>query len=149
VVVTPSHNPPDYGGFKYNPPHGGPADTDETSLIETRSQRTPGRRGSRGPAHLARAALRASTTREHDYLDPYVADLAGVVDFRRHPRERHPDRRGPHGRGRPCLLEPIATRYRLKPHGRQPAPGPTFAFMTVDHDGKVRMDCSSRTPWPA
>jgi len=143
VVVTPSHNPPDNGGFKYNPPHGGPADTDETGAIETRANALLAGSNREVKRIPFAAALRASTTQEHDYIAPYVADLANVIDLdavRASGIRIGVDPMGGAGLG---FWEPIATRYRLDLTVVNPRLDPTFSFMTVDHDGKVRMDCSS------
>jgi phosphoglucomutase len=143
VVVTPSHNPPDNGGFKYNPPHGGPADTDETGAIETRANALL----AGGNCDVRRipfaAALRASTTQEHDYIAPYVADLATVVDLDAVRASGIRIGVDPMGGAGLAFWEPIATHYRLDLTLVNPRLDPTFSFMTVDHDGKVRMDCSS------
>jgi phosphoglucomutase len=143
VVVTPSHNPPDNGGFKYNPPHGGPADTDETGAIETRANALLAG-GNREVKRMPFAkALRASTTQEHDYIAPYVADLATVVDLDAVRASGIRIGVDPMGGAGLAFWEPIATRYRLDLTVVNPRLDPTFSFMTVDHDGKVRMDCSS------
>ena len=113
VVVTPSHNPPDNGGFKYNPPHGGPADTDETGVIETRANAllTGGNREVKRMPFAA--ALRAATTQEYDYIEPYVADLANVVDFDAVRASGIRIGVDPMGGAGLAFWEPIATRYRL------------------------------------
>jgi len=143
VVVTPSHNPPDNGGFKYNPSHGGPADTDETGAIETRANALLAS-GNREVKRIPfAAALRASTIQEHDYIAPYVADLATVIDLDAVRASGIRIGVDPMGGAGLEFWEPIATRYRLDLTVVNPRLDPTFSFMTVDHDGKVRMDCSS------
>ena len=143
VVVTPSHNPPDNGGFKYNPPHGGPADTDETGAIEARANALLAS-GNREVKRIPfAAALRAATTQEHDYIEPYVADLATVIDLDAVRASGIRIGVDPMGGAGLAFWEPIATRYRLDLVVVNPRLDPTFGFMTVDHDGKVRMDCSS------
>jgi len=143
VVVTPSHNPPDNGGFKYNPPHGGPADTDETGAIETRANALLAS-GNREVKRMPfAAALRAATTQEYDYIEPYVADLANVIDLDAVRASGIRIGVDPMGGAGLAFWEPIATRYRLDLAVVNPRLDPTFSFMTVDHDGKVRMDCSS------
>ena len=143
VVVTPSHNPPDNGGFKYNPPHGGPADTDETGAIETRANALLAC-GNREVRRIPfAAALSASTTQEYDYIEPYVADLAGVIDLDAIRASGIRIGVDPMGGAGLAFWEPIAARYRLDLAVVNPRLDPTFSFMTVDHDGKVRMDCSS------
>jgi phosphoglucomutase len=143
VVVTPSHNPPDNGGFKYNPSHGGPADTDETAIIEGRANALLAAENREVKRISLAAALRASTTQERDYIEPYVADLAGVIDFDAIRASGIRIGVDPMGGAGLAFWEPIATRYRLNLTVVNPRLDPTFAFMTVDHDGKVRMDCSS------
>jgi phosphoglucomutase len=143
VVVTPSHNPPDNGGFKYNPSHGGPADTDETAVIEARANALLAG-GNREVKRISlAAALRVATTREHDFIEPYVADLASVIDFDAIRASGIRIGVDPMGGAGLAFWEPIATRYRLNLTVVNPRLDPTFAFMAVDHDGKVRMDCSS------
>jgi phosphoglucomutase len=141
IVVTPSHNPPEDGGFKYNPPNGGPADTDVTRWIEHRANARL-REG-----HVKRmpfaGALKASTTRQEDLILPYVEDLRNVVDMgviRDAGLVLGVDPLG--GAGRP-YWEPINSVYELDIAVVNPVVDPTFSFMTVDHDGKIRMDCSS------
>ncbi len=143
VVVTPSHNPPEDGGFKYNPPDGGPADTQVTRAIEARANELL-RAGHRAVKRVSLdAALRAPTTRQVDMVRPYVADLASVVDMdaiRAAGLKLAVDPLG--GAGAP-FWEPINAAYGLDIAVVNPALDPTFAFMTVDHDGRIRMDCSS------
>ena len=143
IVVTPSHNPPEDGGFKYNPPNGGPADTDVTRWIQDRANELL-RSGNAGVRRISlAAALRASTTRAEDLIRPYVEDLRSVVDvdvIRDAGLRLGVDPLG--GAGLP-YWEPIASLYKLDLSVVNPRLDPTFSFMTVDHDGKIRMDCSS------
>jgi phosphoglucomutase len=143
IVVTPSHNPPDDGGFKYNPPHGGPADATITKAIESRANEIL----AEGLADVSRMpaekALRAATTREHDFVAPYVADLAAVLDMEAIAGAKLRIGADPLGGASVDYWGPIAERYRLSIDVVNPAVDPTFAFMTLDHDGKIRMDCSS------
>ena len=144
IVITPSHNPPEDGGFKYNPPHGGPADTDATRWIEQEANRLleAGLQGVKRTCY--HAALHAGTTHRHDYVSAYVGDLAAVVDMdaiRASGIEIGADPLGGAGVG---YWEPIAERYGLKLRVLHDAVDPTFRFMSVDWDGKIRMDCSSR-----
>jgi phosphoglucomutase len=143
IVVTPSHNPPEDGGFKYNPAHGGPADTDVTRWIEDRANRLL-RDGNR---HVRRMpydkARQAATTREEDFVLPYVRDLENIVDLA---VVRDAGLRlgvDPLGGASQPYWEPIRTIYKLDLTVVNPVLDPTFAFMTVDHDGKIRMDPSS------
>ncbi len=143
IVVTPSHNPPEDGGFKYNPPSGGPADTDVTGWVERRANQLL-REGLAGVKRVTpEAALRAGTTHARDLITPYVRDLRDVVDMdavRGAGLRMAVDPLG--GASRP-YWEPIAAVYGLDITITNPAVDPRFAFMTVDHDGKIRMDCSS------
>jgi phosphoglucomutase len=143
VVITPSHNPPDNGGFKYNPPHGGPADTDVTKKIETRANALLAS-GNKEVKRIPYArALAAPTTHEHDFVAPYVEDLANVVDMpaiKSGGLKIGVDPLGGSGIG---FWEPIAERYGLHLEIVNHKVDPTFGFMTCDHDGKIRMDCSS------
>ena len=143
IVITPSHNPPEDGGIKYNPPDGGPADTAVTGWIERRANEllAAGDAGVRRVSH--EAALRAPTTRSRDYVRPYVEDLEAIVDL--DAVKRAGLRLGVDPLGGSSLLywEPIARRYGLSIEVVNPALDPAFGFMTVDHDGKIRMDCSS------
>jgi phosphoglucomutase len=143
IVVTPSHNPPEDGGIKYNPPDGGPADTQVTRAIENRANELL-RAGNRGVKRVsAQAALRAPTTRQEDLLMPYVEDLRSVVDMdaiRAAGLELAVD---PLGGSAVHYWAPINAVYGLDIAVVNPRVDPTFAFMTLDHDGRIRMDCSS------
>ena len=143
IVVTPSHNPPQDGGFKYNPTHGGPADTDVTRWIEDRANALL-RDGNRGVRRVAEgAALSAPTTRSIDFVGPYVKDLAQVVDLEAIRGAKLKLGVDPLGGASAPYWEPIAAAYGLDLTVVNTAIDPTFSFMTVDHDGKIRMDCSS------
>jgi phosphoglucomutase len=143
IVVTPSHNPPEAGGFKYNPPHGGPADTAVTRWIETEANALL-QRGLRGVQRVpVERALRAGTTHRHDYLNAYVNDLGGVIDME---AIRGADLRlgvDPLGGAGVHYWKPIAERYGLNLTVVSETVDPTFGFMSVDWDGRIRMDPSS------
>lgn len=143
IVITPSHNPPQDGGFKYNPPNGGPADTHTTKWIEDRANELL-RIGLASVKRIAFAsALQARTTHQEDFVLPYVNDLRNVVDIdaiRGAGLKLGVDPLG--GAARP-YWEPINSIYKLDVHVVNPVIDPTFSFMTVDHDGEIRMDCSS------
>ncbi|HZM52561.1 MAG TPA: phosphoglucomutase, alpha-D-glucose phosphate-specific, partial [Vicinamibacteria bacterium] len=143
IVVTPSHNPPEDGGFKYNPTDGGPADSGVTGWIQDRANALL--RG--GNAEVRRvapaAALAAPTTHQEDFVLPYVQDLRHVIDMeaiRDAGLELGVD---PMGGASAPYWEPIQSVYGLRLTNVNPVIDPTFSFMTVDHDGKIRMDCSS------
>ncbi|OYW17888.1 MAG: alpha-D-glucose phosphate-specific phosphoglucomutase [Planctomycetales bacterium 12-60-4] len=143
MVITPSHNPPEDGGFKYNPPNGGPADTDATSVIQKRANELLAAGLSAVKRISHEAALRATTTVQCDYVLDYVDDLASVVDVE---AIRGAGLRlgvDPLGGSSIGYWEPIAERYGLNLTVVNHHVDPQFAFMTVDHDGKIRMDCSS------
>ena len=143
IVVTPSHNPPEDGGFKYNPPDGGPADSDVTGWIQKRANALL-REGMSGIRRVtAEAALRAATTHEEDFIGPYVDDLANVIDMEAIRGARLALGVDPLGGAAVHYWEPINRKYGLDLDIVNPDIDPTFAFMTVDHDGKIRMDCSS------
>ncbi len=143
VVVTPSHNPPTDGGFKYNLTNGGPADTDVTDLIQDRANELL-RSGNRGVRRIDfEAALKASTTHAEDFVIPYVQDLANVVDLEAIRSAGVKIGVDPLGGASVGYWQPLADRYGLEITIVNPDVDPTFAFMTVDHDGKIRMDCSS------
>jgi phosphoglucomutase len=143
VVITPSHNPPDEGGFKYNPPHGGPADTETTKIIEERAnQMLVG-----GNKDLRRMpfekAISAHTTHEYDYIGPYVEDLTNIIDMEVIADAGLKLGVDPLGGASVAFWDPIADRFGLHIEVVNRTIDPTFGFMTVDKDGKIRMDCSS------
>lgn len=143
IVVTPSHNPPADGGFKYNPTNGGAADTDVTGWVEARANELL-LAGNAGVKRMPlAAALKAATTHTLDFILPYVNDLRNVVDMdviRAAGLKLGVDPLG--GASQP-YWEPIRSIYRLDITDVNPKLDPTFSFMTVDHDGRIRMDCSS------
>jgi phosphoglucomutase len=143
IVVTPSHNPPEDGGFKYNPPNGGPADADVTGWIQARANALL-REGNRGAKRLPLAAAqRAVTLREQDFAAPYVEDLRRVIDMDAIRAARLKLAVDPLGGAGVHYWEPINRVYGLEIEVVNRKVDPTFSFMTVDHDGKIRMDCSS------
>jgi len=143
IVVTPSHNPPRDGGFKYNPPHGGPADTDATGWIQDRANALL-REKNRGVKRLGlEAAKRAPTTHEHDFAAAYIADLEHVVDIAAIRQAGLRLGADPLGGASVAYWSRIAEHYGLQISVVNPVVDPRFSFMTVDHDGKIRMDCSS------
>jgi len=143
VVITPSHNPPADGGFKYNPPHGGPADTHVTDWIQDRANALL----SAGNREVRRAGLpsgaKAPTIREEDLVTPYVEDLASVVDMEAIRSAGLRIGVDPLGGAAAGYWDPVRERFGLDITVVNPRLDPTFSFMTVDHDGKIRMDCSS------
>jgi phosphoglucomutase len=143
IVVTPSHNPPEDGGFKYNPPNGGPADTDVTRWIEARANALLAAKKSEITRLPLGAALKASTIHHEDFVRPYVDDLNEVVDMEAIRDARVTIGVDPLGGASLPYWQAIAEHYRLQTTIVNPAIDPTFAFMTLDHDGKIRMDCSS------
>jgi phosphoglucomutase len=143
IVVTPSHNPPEDGGFKYNPTNGGPADTRVTQWVENRANellRAGNREVRRVPCEIA---IKASTTHLHDFLMPYVTDLANVIDLESIRTAGLKIGVDPLGGASVHYWEPIKDVYGLDITIVNSRVDPQFAFMTVDHDGKIRMDCSS------
>lgn len=143
IVITPSHNPPRDGGFKYNPPHGGPADTQVTSWIEQQANRLM----AEGPGGIKRVlfeqARKASTTHDYDYIDSYARELGAIVDME---AIRAADLKigvDPLGGAGVHYWGAIADRYKVPLEVVNESVDPTFRFMTLDWDGKIRMDCSS------
>jgi phosphoglucomutase len=143
IVITPSHNPPEDGGFKYNPLNGGPADTNATHWIERRANELLRNRNAGVKRVPYKAALTASTTHQEDFVLPYVRDLRNVVDMDIIRDARLKLAVDPLGGAALHYWEPINHLYGLDVSVVNPALDPTFSFMTVDHDGKIRMDCSS------
>jgi len=143
IVIIPSHNPPEDGGFKYNPPNGGPADTDVTHWVESRANELL----QAGNTVLRRLpfskALRAASTHQEDLMLPYVRDLKNVVDLEAIRDARLKLAVDPLGGAARRYWEPINEIYGLDIKVVNPTIDSTFSFMTVDHDGKIRMDCSS------
>ncbi len=141
IVVTPSHNPPYDGGFKYNPPNGGPADTDATNAIARRANEILRGRG----VEVKRVPLAKAlqTAQRHDYMDAYVADLPNVVDVDVIRKEGVRIGADPLGGASVDYWAAIAERHRLELTVVNPLVDATWRFMTLDHDGKIRMDCSS------
>jgi phosphoglucomutase len=143
IVITPSHNPPDSGGFKYNPTNGGPADTDVTKWIENRANELlkPGAGGIKRIA--VSAARRAATTHLHDYVKNYVQDLGAILDMSVIRESKIRMGVDPLGGAGVHYWPRIAERYSLDLTVVNDAVDPTFRFMTLDWDGKIRMDPSS------
>ena len=143
VVITPSHNPPEDGGFKYNPPNGGPADTDITAAIE-RAANAFLENDLKGVKRIPYdRARKSSCVHRYDYIGPYVADLANVVDMEAIRGSGVKIGIDPLGGAGVHYWQPIIERYGLAATIVSDAVDPTFRFMTVDWDGKIRMDCSS------
>jgi len=144
IVVTPSHNPPEDGGFKYNPTNGGPAASDVTDWIQTRANALL-REANRGVKRLPIASLQhAGTISEQDLAAPYIEDLRHVIDMEAIRAARLKLAVDPLGGAAVRYWEPINRVYGLEIEVVNPNVDPTFGFMTVDHDGKIRMDCSSQ-----
>ena len=143
VVITPSHNPPDNGGFKYNPPHGGPADTDTTKKIEQRANQLLEDRCKAVRRIPFETAMAADTTHFHDYIGPYIRDLVNIVDMRAIAEAGLKIGVDPLGGAAMAYWAPMAEQYGLDLHIVNKNVDPTFSFMPVDKDGKIRMDCSS------
>ncbi len=143
VVITPSHNPPSDGGFKYNPPNGGPADTDVTNWIQAKANEYL----RAGLADVKRVpyeqAMKAGTTRAEDFIHPFVNELTSVIDIDAIRAAKLRLGVDPLGGASLAYWPVIAERFGLDLQVVNPACDPRFAFMTVDHDGKIRMDCSS------
>ena len=143
IVITPSHNPPPDGGFKYNPPSGGPADTHTTKWIEDKANEFV-TNGLSGVKRIPFArAMKAQTTRTHDYIDAYTADLASVVDMEAIRGAGVKVGIDPLGGAAVHFWPAVIERYKIDATVVSDAVDPTFRFMTADWDGKIRMDCSS------
>lgn len=143
VVITPSHNPPEDGGFKYNPPHGGPAGNEITRRVADRANEILASGSKQVKRMPFEKALKADTTHAYDYITPYVADLAKVVDMELIATSGLKLGVDPMGGAAVDYWTPIAERYGLSLEIVNPVVDPTFGFMTLDKDGKIRMDCSS------
>ncbi|MBD1852690.1 phosphoglucomutase (alpha-D-glucose-1,6-bisphosphate-dependent) [Cyanobacteria bacterium FACHB-502] len=143
IIITPSHNPPTDGGFKYNPPTGGPAEPEATKWIQNRANELLATQNRDVQRMAYEAALQASTTHAFDYITPYVADLENIVDLEAIRSSGIRIGADPLGGSNVAYWEPIADRYGLDITVVNPNVDPTFRFMTLDWDGKIRMDCSS------
>jgi phosphoglucomutase len=143
IVITPSHNPPDDGGFKYNPPNGGPADTTATKWIENRANALIADRLTGVKRLDYSLALKAATTHRHDYITAYVNDLGNVIDFAPLAGTALKLAVDPLGGAGVYYWPRIAEKYLPKLQLLNPYVDPTFRFMTLDWDGRIRMDCSS------
>lgn len=143
IVITPSHNPPEDGGFKYNPTNGGPADTDVTKWIQDRANDLLKEKNAGAKRQPLAAALKVSTTHAEDFIRPYVEDLKNVVDMDAIRDAKLRLGVDPLGGAAVHYWDPIREIYGLDITVVNPKVDPTFSFMTVDHDGKIRMDCSS------
>ncbi|MEM7801942.1 MAG: phosphoglucomutase (alpha-D-glucose-1,6-bisphosphate-dependent) [Chloroflexota bacterium] len=145
VIITPSHNPPNDGGFKYNPPEGGPAGSEITKTIENRANEilTDGLKAVKRIPYAR--ALKADTTHSHDYITPYISDLKNVVNMEAIKGAGLKIGVDPMGGSGIAYWEPMAEMYGLDMEVVNQKVDQTFSFMTIDKDGKIRMDCSS--PW--
>jgi phosphoglucomutase len=143
IVITPSHNPPEDGGFKYNPPNGGPADTDVTTWIQDRANSLLQSANAAVKRVPYSTAIKAETTHAQDFVMPYVNDLGNVIDMDAIRAAGLKLGVDPLGGAAVGYWEPIKELYKLDITVVNPKIDPTFGFMTVDHDGKIRMDCSS------
>jgi phosphoglucomutase len=143
IVITPSHNPPEDGGFKYNPPEGGPASLETTKIIQERANKILGD-ALKGVKRVPfEKAMEAETTKERDYIIPYVDDLKNVTDMEAIAKAGIKIGVDPLGGSSIDFWDPIADRYGLSMEVVNREVDPSFSFMTVDKDGKIRMDCSS------
>jgi phosphoglucomutase len=143
IVITPSHNPPEDGGFKYNPPNGGPADTDVTKWVEDRANQLLQENNAGVKRVPFATAMKPESTRQEDFVVPYVRDLRNIIDMDAIGTAGLKLGVDPLGGAAVYYWEPINEIYKLDIAVVNPRVDPTFSFMTVDHDGKIRMDCSS------
>lgn len=143
IVITPSHNPPADGGFKYNPPNGGPADTDVTSLIETRANEIVKNGLKEVKIVSYEEAQNSSYLNEFDFIGPYVKALGEIVDMKAIQKSKLKIAADALGGTAIAVYEQIKSHYNLDMDVINPYVDYTFSFMTLDHDGKIRMDCSS------
>jgi phosphoglucomutase len=143
IAVTPSHNPPEDGGFKYNPPHGGPADTDVTQWVENRANELLRGQNTGVKRVPFASAIGSPTTHQEDFVLPYVRDLRNVIDMDAIRAARLKLAVDPLGGAAEPYWGPINAEYQLDIAVVNEKIDPTFSFMTVDHDGVIRMDCSS------
>jgi phosphoglucomutase len=143
IIITPSHNPPEDGGFKYNPPNGGPAESEVTKWVQDRANELLRRRNADVVRVPFDTALKAETTHQEDFVLPYVKDLQSVVDMESIRAASLKMAVDPLGGATLPYWEPINSIYGLDIQVVNTQLDPTFSFMTVDHDGKIRMDCSS------
>jgi phosphoglucomutase len=143
IVITPSHNPPEDGGFKYNPPNGGPADTDVTKWVQDRANELLRANNSGVKRVSYEKAIKASTTHETDFVLPYIKDLKNTVDMDAIKSAGLKLGVDPLGGAFGPYWDQVNSVYGLNIEVVNPVIDPTFSFMTVDHDGKIRMDCSS------
>jgi len=144
LISTPSHNPPADGGFKYNPPNGGPADTDVTTWIQNRANDLLKNDNKEVKRVSYETAIKAKTTHTADFITPYVRDLAQVIDMQAIANAKLKLGVDPLGGASVVLWEPINAMYNLDIEIVNKKIDPQFAFMPLDHDGKIRMDCSSK-----
>ncbi len=143
IVITPSHNPPGDGGFKYNPPNGGPADTHVTDWIEKRANKILKESLNKVPMLSAEAAMQSEYIQEYDFITPYVEALPSIVDIEAIRRSGIKIGVDPLGGAAIAVYQKINEIHNLNMEIIHPYADPTFSFMTLDHDGKIRMDCSS------
>jgi phosphoglucomutase len=143
IVITPSHNPPSDGGFKYNPPEGGPAGTEITKWIQDRANEILKNKNREVKRIPYPTAIKAATTHHYDFVTPYVHDLINIIDIDAIRSAGLRIGADPLGGSNIAYWEPIAQHYGLDITLVNPTVDPTFRFMSVDHDGKIRMDCSS------
>jgi phosphoglucomutase len=143
IVVTPSHNPPEDGGFKYNPPHGGPAETEITKVIEQKANQYLEANLNGVKRVTSQRAWSADTTHRHDYISAYVGDLPSIVNLAAIASAKLRIGVDPLGGAAVAFWPRIAEKYQLDLQVVNDSVDPRFAFMRLDHDGKIRMDCSS------